>query len=408
MATLLKADTKPTPFADHKLPGLLDQAIALQPLLEEKAAEANELRSPTKAVEDAFREMGAFSLLLPERLGGVGLSLSSFARIQMEIGKGDPSMSWVLQIINGTSWISSLASDAIQDELFANGPTNVCGAYNPPGKAVRVEGGYKVTGAWPYSSGSRQANWAQCGILFEGDDVPTAPGISMAYIPMDQITIKDSWYVTGMQATGSDTTCANDVFVPEHLIVTMDKPYGTIVPGKRHFGAASDWLAPVPSVRATGLAQLLGAARKMQEICEAESKKKPVVTTMFKTRLDSAVYLHDLGKVAAQLDSAETLLFDALDTLDGIALQGMKPDVAVCSKQRAQCAQIVELIHASIEKIMFISTSSAFAFSNPLQRYWRDIHVGLRHIQNVPMIGYEIYGRDNLGALPNITPVGAY
>ncbi|MHC0054643.1 acyl-CoA dehydrogenase family protein [Actibacterium sp. D379-3] len=174
--------------------------------------------------------------------------------------------------------------------------------------------------------------------------------------------------------------------MPEKLIVTMDKPYGMIVPGKRHFGAASDWLSPVPSVRATGLAQLLGAARKMQEICEEDSKKKAIVTTVFKTRTESAVFVQELGRIAAQLDAAETLLFDALGTLDAIALDGRKPDVATCSKQRAQCAQIVELIHSSIEKIMFVSASSAFMLGNPLQRYWRD----------------------NLGALPNITPVGAY
>lgn len=408
MATLLKSHDKITPFADHKLPDLLEQAKALQPLMRDKADEAERQRSPTTEVDQALRAMGAFSLLLPERLGGVGLSLSAFSRVQMEIAKGDPSMSWVVQIINGTSWITSLARDPLQDALFGGKPQLVCGAYNPPGKARKVDGGFIVNGAWPYTSGSRQADWAQCGILFEGDDAPSVPGISMAYIPMTQIVMKDSWYVTGMQGTGSDTSVATDVFVPNELIVTMDKPYGTIEPGKRNFGAASDWLVPVPSVRASGIAQLLGAARRMQELCEAESGKKAIVTTSFKVRTDSAVVIHELGKIAAQLDSAETLLFDALATLDALALQGIKPSVDICSKQRAQGAQVIQLIHASIEQIMFISGSSAFALSNPLQRYWRDIHVGLRHIQNNPMVGYEIYERDNLGVLPNITPVGAY
>ncbi|MHC0054642.1 acyl-CoA dehydrogenase family protein [Actibacterium sp. D379-3] len=146
MATLLKADSKPTSFADHKLPGFLEQAKALQPLLAKEAPEAEKLRTLTPAVDQALSDMNIFSLLLPERLGGAGLSLSSFARIQMEIGKGDPSASWVVQIINGTTWIASLAADAIQDELFADGPTRVCGAYNPPGKALRAEGGFSVTG----------------------------------------------------------------------------------------------------------------------------------------------------------------------------------------------------------------------------------------------------------------------
>jgi alkylation response protein AidB-like acyl-CoA dehydrogenase len=408
MATLLKTDDTITPFADHKLPALIEQARALQPLLQSKAAEAEKLRSPTPEAEAALRAMDAFSLLLPERIGGVGLSLSAFARVQMEIARGDPSMSWVMQIINGTSWITSLASDQIQDAIYGNGPALVCGAYNPPGKARKAEGGYIVSGAWPYTSGSRQADWAQCGVMFEGDNVPTAPGITMCYIPMDLIEMQDSWFVSGMQGTGSDTSVAKDVFVPAHMFVIMTKPYGTIEPGKRHFGAASDWLVPVPSVRASGIAQLLGAARRMQEICEAESKKKPIVTTMFKVRTDSAVVLHELGKVAAQLDAAETLLFDMLGTLDALAMDGIKVPLEVASRQRAGCAQVVELIHAAVEQIMFISGSSAFMLANPLNRYWRDVSMALRHIQNNPMVGYEIYGRDNLGMVPNITPPGAY
>ncbi len=78
------------------------------------------------------------------------------------------------------------------------------------------------------------------------------------------------------------------------------------------------------------------------------------------------------------------------------------------AKHKAQCAQIVDLIHNSIESLMFISGSSAFLHSNPLSRYWRDIHVGLRHVTNVPMLSYEIYGRDRLGVTPNISPPGAY
>lgn len=408
MTVAIKVDHRPTPFADHRFTDILDQAKSIKSLLQSEAAETERLRTPTEAVDRALRSMNAFAMLLPERLGGVGLSLSSYARVQMEIAQGDPSAAWVVQIVNGTTWIASLASDAIQDELFANGPITACGAYNPPGRATRVEGGYRITGAWPYTSGSRQAQWLQCGILFEGENAPAVPGISMAYIPMSEIEMKDSWFVTGLQGTGSDTSCAKDVFVPEHRIVTMDKPFGMITPGKRHFGAASDWLSPVPTVRASALGLLLGAARRMQELCEADSKVKPVVTTSFRTRTDSAVFVAEHGRIAAQLDSAETLLFDALGTLDALALQGVKPDVKTCSKQRAQCAQIIELIHNSIERIMFISTSSAFLLSNPLQKYWRDLHMGIRHIQNVPLIGYEIYGRDTMGALPNITPVGAY
>src|SRR3546814_2279448 len=71
----------------------------------------------------------------------------------------------------------------------------------------------------------------------------------MVYIPFSQLEIKDSWYVTGMQGTGSDTSVAKDVFVPDHLMVMMDKPFGYVEPGKKHYGAPSDRVPVVPVVR---------------------------------------------------------------------------------------------------------------------------------------------------------------
>ncbi len=74
---------------------------------------------------------------------------------------------------------------------------------------------------------------------------------------------------------------------------------------------------------------------------------------------------------------------------------------------KAACGQVIELIHKSVEDLMFQSGSSAFALDKPISRYWRDVHVAMRHVQNIPMLGYEIYARDRLG-INNISPPGAY
>lgn len=395
-------------FTDDKVESIIAALKELRPTLQKNAAEGEKLRCPTSECDKALRDLGMFRLLLPTRWGGFGISTTGFAKIQMELAKGDPSLSWVVQIINGTTMIATLTSDALQEGLFGNGPANVCGAYNPPGKAKKVDGGYIVNGSWPYSSGSRQADWYQGGCMINDDGGPVVPGINMAYIPMKDLEIVDTWYVTGMQGTGSDTAVAKDVFVPDHMMVTMDKPFGTIEPGKKHIGAPSDFLPVVPTVRATGLAQLLGAAEYMLEIIEGDAAKKPIITTTYSKRTESHVAVHDLGKVAAQLDNAKLLLLDATRQLDVAAVEGRKFTQIEAAKHKAQCSTVVELIHASVEKLMFIAGSSAFSLSNPLQRYWRDIHVGLRHVQNIPQLGFEIYGRDRLGIAPNISPPGAY
>ena len=111
---------------------MVARAKELRPFLMAEAPAGEAQRSPTKAVEKSLFDNKILFALLPKRLGGVGLSLTDFCRMQIEIAKGDPSISWVVQIINGTSWVTSLAPDSVQDVVFANGPTTVCGAYNFP------------------------------------------------------------------------------------------------------------------------------------------------------------------------------------------------------------------------------------------------------------------------------------
>ena len=409
MATVVKLDTNDlSTFADRATAdAMVAKARELRPLFQGEAAAGERQRSPTKIAEQALFDNNILSALLPKRLGGVGLSFTDFCRMQIEIAKGDPAISWVVQIINGTSWVTSLAPDSVQDVVFANGPAAVCGAYNPPGKARKVDGGWIINGAWPYTSGSRQSTWAQQGVVLEGYEGPVVPGISMCYIPFSDLTIKDTWYVTGMQGTGSDTSIATDVFIPEGQMVLMDERAGQIDRTKRHFGAPSDILPVVPVVRTTGIAQLIGAVEAMLEIVRAEASKKPVLTTLIAPRTNSGAYMRDLGEAAAKLDTAKLILFHLTGDFDDMALTGREFTLDAKARHRGQCSQMIRMVHEASESLMFQAGSSAFALDKPISRYWKDVSMALRHIQNIPTIGYEIYGRDIAGG-DRISPPGAY
>src|SRR3546814_13570463 len=102
----------------------------------------------------------------------------------------------------------------------------------------------------------------------------------------------------------------------------MDEPLGYVEPGNKHSGAPADRVPFGPGVRSTGIAQLIGGAEAMLEIVEAESTQKPIVTTTYKTRAESGVVLHDLGRVAAELDTARMLLMAAVGTPDDVHFTG--------------------------------------------------------------------------------------
>ena len=385
---------------------MISRMRALKPLLQEQALSNERLRSLTQKIDAVLRETGAFTMMLPRRWGGPGLSLVDYCRASVEIGKGDLAASWVVQIINTTTWAASLAPDVIQEELFGQGPALVCGVVNVQGTAHKVAGGYRVSGKWPYSSGSRQADWMMAGCKLVDENGGQAPGLYIAYMPMHALAIADTWFVTGLQGTGSDTVVADDVFVPDPMLAAAGG--GTAEARKKHAGAPSDWYPVMAVGRATNLAQLLGGAQQMLELIEADVVKKPLIGTMYQKKAESGAYVHDIGRIAAQLNNAELILFDSYRRFDERAAAGKGWSDHELARSKAEGAQAVGLIHRSIEEIMFIGGSSAFALSNPLQRYWRDIHMALRHILHIPQLAFEHYGRQRLELKPDLLPPGTF
>jgi alkylation response protein AidB-like acyl-CoA dehydrogenase len=394
-------------FRDEIVPQLMERVRALRPMLQANAAQGEQQRTPTEEVVNALLELNLFAQITPTRWGGLGLSSTATARINGEVAKGDPAVAWVLSIVNGTTWIASLTSDALQEELFGNGLPRVCSAVTPPGTAVPVEGGYIVNGKWPYCSGSRQATWAQLGVMRMNKDGTKSPGC-MAYIPMSKITIEDTWFNVGMQGTGSDTCVAKDVFVPEKCFVPIEKSYNYVEPGKRHYGAPSDYWPLITLVRSAGIGQLVGGAEAMLEKVIEATKTRGIVTTIYQKQSESHVFQREVGEISMRLRAARLLVEDATGQLDAAGLARHVMSLPERARSKGQSALSIELIHQCIEKMMFLSGSSAFFHSNELSRYWRDISTALRHVTNLPHIGYEVYGRSLLGVQPSTVIADAY
>ena len=116
--------------------------------------------------------------------------------------------------------------------------------------------------------------------------------------------------------------------------------------------------------------------------------------------------MRDLGEAAAMVNTAKLILFDLTGKLDRVGL-GEEFTLAEKAQHRSACAQMIELVHGASESLMFQVGSSAFSLDKPINRYWRDVSMATRHIQNIPTIGYEIFGR-NLSGADAISPPGAY
>ena len=409
MVTMLKrsAARPDYGFGDEQLPEILQRLREAAPVIREQAPLGERDRTPTEKVIAIIDELKLWGIMIPRRWGGLAMSTTAMFEIMREIGRADMSAAWVVQILNGTGWIASLTSDEIQEELFGPGVPRISSGVTPPGVAVPVDGGYIVNGAWPYSSGSRQANWGQYGVALQCEDGSLQHG-NMVYLRRSDFEIENSWYSAGLQGTGSDTSVAKDVFVPKHRFVAVDKSFEYKDPDRRHFGAPSDYWPVLPLIRTTSAGMFVGAAEAMLEMLKAQVATKPVVTTTHNPAASSQVVQLEIGAAAAKISAARHIILAATAVLDATALDRATLGMDERARLKGEHAVAFELISASVEKMMHVAGSSAFMTKNDLQRFWRDIGVGTRHISFLPQLGYEVYGRSLLGISPNIIPPGLY
>ena len=90
---------------------------------------------------------------------------------------------------------------------------------------VPVDGGWRVTGRWPWASGSMHAQWAACGIHMKNEQGEMV-NLGLSLMPIGELTIEDTWFMAGMKGTGSNTIVAKDVFVPEHRFLPYPPAFG--------------------------------------------------------------------------------------------------------------------------------------------------------------------------------------
>lgn len=390
-----------TRFGDERVEGLVAAAVAMRPYLLGKAP----LHEKNRRLDDeVIRKLVAadmFKVAAPRRWGGLCLSADGMAQVALELAKGCPSTAWVYCISNSANWVASLASDAVQEDVFADGVPIMCSAVNPPGTFTTVDGGYVVSGAFPYSSGCLHSSWGMFALATKNEQGRMLPA-GQFYVPMSETTIQDTWHVAGLKGTGSNTVCLKDVFIPQHRL--MPPGLAGHPPGKKHVGEASDYFALLPHLRSVMLGVLIGMAEAALELVTDGTSKRGIVYTTYARQTDSHVVQKEIGEAATMIHTARVLMDSANRLIDQAALAGRTIQYLEQTRNKGETVFATDLCVKAMEKLMYVAGSSGFNEGTPLQRYWRDLGVAARHAANVPQVGYEMYGRALMGVEPNIAP----
>jgi 3-hydroxy-9,10-secoandrosta-1,3,5(10)-triene-9,17-dione monooxygenase len=390
-----------TRFGDERVEDLVATAKSMRPYLLEMAPKHEQDRRLDTGVISKLFAADMFKVAVPRRWGGLCLSAHGMAQVAVELAKGCPSTGWIYCISNSASWVASLAPDAVQEDVFAAGVPIMCSAVNPPGTFTLVDGGYRVDGAFPYSSGCLDSAWGMFALASKNAEGRFIPA-GQFYAPMSDTTIQDTWLVAGLKGTGSNTVVFKDAFVPQHRVVPPGPPGQP--PGKKHVGEPSDYFALLPHLRSVMLGVLVGMAEAALEVVTGGTSKRGIVYTTYARQTDSHVVQKEIGEAATMIHTARVLMDRANQLIDEAALNQRTITYLEQTRNKGETVFATDLLVKAVEKLMYVSGSSGFMESTPLQRYWRDLNVAARHAANVPHVGYEMYGRALMGVEPNIAP----
>lgn len=382
---------------------IVARATRLQPLIRAHAQANDDARRVSEEVIEAIHAEGLFHISVPKRLGGSGANFRTFIDAVSEIGRADGGTGWVAALLNVCTWFGSLFSEEAQADCFGQIPgVRICGIFTAPARSERVEGGLRVTGEWWYASGSLHAQWATLGVKL-GDNPDGSPRLGFALVPFTDLTLRDTWHVAGMRASGSNTLVADDVFVPDHRIQSFDD-MATEIYARKPSDEVNDYASFIPVAEIVLVANQIGLARAAIDLVLAKSATKPVAYTVFKEARHSPVHQVKLAEAASDTDQAYMLVARACADIDRAARRREKLDPLTRARIRMDTGHAARLCREAINRLLSVNGAASFALANQLQRIWRDSEVASRHAFVLPEMASLIYGRALFGIEEPIQP----
>lgn len=383
---------------------LVERIRALQPMLAKNAAQGETDRRVVEESITALTDAGVFRIAQPRRYGGYETSMRTTLDVSAAVAEADGGTAWVVTLCNVCAWMTGLFPERAQNDVWGDTPdAKVSGVLAPTSEAVKVDGGFRVTGRWFYNSGSWHASWAVLGIPIT-DDAGEAIDQGLALVPYADLELEDTWFVAGMKSTGSNCLIATDVFVPQHRIVSVPQTIGGRY-ATEHTEETLYRSAFVPLLSLVLAGPQLGMGRKALEIVREKAAKKPISYTFYTAQSDSVAFQLQLARAAMMVDTAHLHAYRAADDIDTAAAAGVFPDELSRTRVRADTGWVLEHITKAIDILLSAHGAASFAEINPLQRIWRDSSVGARHAVVLPTVSYEIYGKALLGRDDQITPL---
>jgi alkylation response protein AidB-like acyl-CoA dehydrogenase len=313
-----------------------------------------------------LREAGLLALAVPAELGGLGATIRQVTMVQRELahhcGSTALATSMHQHVVAFTAWRFRRGMPGaegtlrrVADEGILLVSTGGGDFTHPRGEAIKVDGGYRVSGRKQFAS---QSNFGDVlSTMFVYEDPEQGRRVLNMAVPVraEGVTVLDNWDTLGMRGTASNDVVLEDVFVPEDKVVA-NRPYGVVDPPLQVIASIA-----MPIISGV----YLGVAEAAYEAAVPVARRKA----------EDPIVQRQVGLMAHRLKVASWALDGSIDEVGDDPDPSVQRFAAVMTAKREIALAGIEVCDIALE----LGGGPAFFRGSTLERCYRDIRAAKFH-----------------------------
>src|SRR5437763_6059274 len=372
----------------------------LVPASRDRAARAEQLRRlPDETLAD-FQETGVLRAMQPRRYGGSELDPGIFYQAVGEVAAVCGSTGWIFAVMGAHNWHLALFPAQAQEDVWGEDDSiQLSTSLAPTGTVQRVDGGFRLSGRWSFSSGCDFCQWAVLGGIVPPGEQGQPPDARVFLMPRRDYLIDDNWHVMGLCATGSKDIVVDDAFVPEYRTHSYQDAFHLRHPG----GTINDaplYRLPFGLVFANGItAPAIGAALGALEAFREQSLKRFNLRDQSRVAEDPFTQ-YRMAEAAAAIGAARDRVLGNFAEMMRLARAGEEIPLTMRARCKWDAGKAIDWSVQALDWLFEASGGRGIFLNNPIQRAWRDVHAMRAHAGNNPERAAFVFARSEFGLPP--------
>ncbi|MEZ5570143.1 MAG: acyl-CoA dehydrogenase family protein [Halioglobus sp.] len=354
-------------------------ARSIEPVALEEAGSSEARRTLTEPLVQALWDSGLMQFMNPQQAGGHEPGFGELIETWIEMARQDGSLGWIgiANIPSACFAAAYLPNEGFADIFTANNNrVTMGGQFFPNGTGEAQDGGYRVSGAWQFGSGTGHSEYVCAGFLpmdngemVMGDD--GMPVMMVAVVPREQVTFNDGWHVQGLKGTGSYDYALQDVFVP----ASHTYPLFCREPQR---GGHMYRFGVMPLTGCGHAAWALGVARgAIDDVVQlAKDKTRMGEESSIAHKL---TFQRNLAHHEGMWRAAHRLVVDTFTAMEQRVEQGEAVTPAMRAEMRIAATYATEACREVVEFTHLAAGTTAIREGSRLERAFRDMYTGTQH-----------------------------